>query len=293
MFGDARQNSRGHEFGHAATLEALLASRDFAPYRATSIIGGKAGAGTASPSLSPIDGRKIGEFVPAMPADIAAAMQAASSGFESWSRTKPATRAALLRKAADLFEAQSGRLLALLQAEAGKTLDDAVAELREAVDFLRYYAQEAERLLAQPVSLPGPTGEENILQYRARGTFAAIAPWNFPLAIFVGQLAAALAAGNCVIAKPAEQTPLIGHLATVLLHRAGLPEGALQCLLGDGTIGAALVNHPAIAGVVFTGSTETARRINRALAAKDGPIVPLIAETGGINAMIVDATALP
>jgi RHH-type transcriptional regulator, proline utilization regulon repressor / proline dehydrogenase / delta 1-pyrroline-5-carboxylate dehydrogenase len=198
-----------------------------------------------------------------------------------------------LRKAADQMEAQTGRLIGLLQNEAGKTLDDALAELREAVDFLRYYATEAERLFSQPIAMPGPTGEDNSLIYRARGVFVAIAPWNFPLAIFVGQVAAALAAGNCVVAKPAEQTPLIGFLAVQLLHEAGIPNAALHLVLGDGAIGAALVNHPAIAGVVFTGSTETARKINRALAAKDSAIVPLIAETGGINAMIVDATALP
>ncbi|MGL5446299.1 MAG: L-glutamate gamma-semialdehyde dehydrogenase, partial [Rhabdaerophilum sp.] len=176
---------------------------------------------------------------------------------------------------------------------AGKTLDDAIAEIREAVDFLRYYANDAERLMGAPITLPGPTGEDNRLLYRPRGVIVAIAPWNFPLAIFLGQVAAALAAGNTVVAKPAEQTPLIGALAVALLHEAGIPKDALHLVLGDGKIGAALVEHPVIAGVVFTGSTDTARRINRALAAKDGAIVPLIAETGGINAMIVDATALP
>jgi RHH-type transcriptional regulator, proline utilization regulon repressor / proline dehydrogenase / delta 1-pyrroline-5-carboxylate dehydrogenase len=179
-----------------------------------------------------------------------------------------------------------------LQREGGKTLDDAVAELREAVDFCRYYAAEARRALA-PSALPGPTGETNTLIQRGRGVFVCISPWNFPLAIFTGQVTAALAAGNAVVAKPAEQTPLVAAAAVRLLHAAGIPPGALHLVPGDGAVGAALVADAGIAGVAFTGSTEVAWRINRALAAKDGPIVPLIAETGGINALIVDSTALP
>jgi RHH-type proline utilization regulon transcriptional repressor/proline dehydrogenase/delta 1-pyrroline-5-carboxylate dehydrogenase len=168
-----------------------------------------------------------------------------------------------------------------------------VSEVREAVDFLRYYANEAERIM-QPVALPGPTGETNELRLTARGPWVCISPWNFPLAIFTGQVAAALATGNAVLAKPAEQTPGIAWEAVKLLHEAGVPEGALQLAHGPGdTVGAALVAAPHIAGVVFTGSTQVAKIINRALAAKDGPIVPLIAETGGINAMLVDSTALP
>jgi RHH-type transcriptional regulator, proline utilization regulon repressor / proline dehydrogenase / delta 1-pyrroline-5-carboxylate dehydrogenase len=293
IFPDGRRNSRGYELGHAATLETLLSNRDFAPGRATSLISGKAMPGTWADILSPVDGAVIGQATNATPAEARAAIEAALVGFQSWGRSGAATRATLLRKAADKLEARTGRIIALLQREAGKTLDDAIAELREAVDFLRYYAGEAERLMAAPITLPGPTGEDNRLLYRPRGVIVAIAPWNFPLAIFLGQIAAALAAGNTVVAKPAEQTPLIGALSVELLHEAGIPSDALHLVLGDGRIGAALVEHPAIAGVVFTGSTETARRINRALAAKDGAIVPLIAETGGINAMIVDATALP
>ncbi|MCZ8283981.1 MAG: aldehyde dehydrogenase family protein, partial [Bacteroidia bacterium] len=164
---------------------------------------------------------------------------------------------------------------------------------REAVDFLRYYAGEAERIM-QPVALPGPTGETNELRLSARGVWVCISPWNFPLAIFTGQVAAALATGNAVVAKPAEQTPGVAWEAVKLLHEAGVPEGALQLAHGPGeTVGAALVAAPGVAGVVFTGSTQVAKIINRALAAKDGPIVPLIAETGGINAMLVDSTALP
>ncbi len=185
-----------------------------------------------------------------------------------------------------------GRLIALLQNEAGKTLDDALAELREAIDYCRYYAAQARTALS-PQPLPGPTGESNALRYRGRGVFVCISPWNFPLAIFIGQVSAALLAGNSVVAKPAEQTPLIAALAVALLHDAGVPKTALHFLPGDGDVGASLVADPHVAGVVFTGSTEVGRAINRALADKPGPIVPLVAETGGINAMIVDATALP
>src|SRR6202043_1564089 len=202
-------------------------------------------------------------------------------------------RAAALEKAGDLLESRKAHFIAFLQREGGKTLDDALSEVREAADFCRYYAAQGRKLFDAGETLPGPTGESNVLRLRGRGVFVAISPWNFPLAIFLGQVTAALMAGNAVVAKPAEQTPLIAAEAIRLLHEAGIPASALQLLPGDGKIGAALVAHRDIAGVVFTGSTEVARSINRTLAAKDGPIVPLIAETGGINAMIVDATALP
>jgi RHH-type proline utilization regulon transcriptional repressor/proline dehydrogenase/delta 1-pyrroline-5-carboxylate dehydrogenase len=195
-------------------------------------------------------------------------------------------------RAGDLIEQNRGALIALLQSEAGKTLDDCVSEVREAADFCRYYAAQARRALA-PQILPGPTGESNELRYRGRGVFVCISPWNFPLAIFVGQIAAALVAGNSVVAKPAEQTPLIAFAAVKLLHQAGVPATALHLVPGDGKVGGMLTGHGGIAGVAFTGSTEVARIINRALAARAGPIPALIAETGGINAMIVDATALP
>ncbi|MGL4440508.1 MAG: bifunctional proline dehydrogenase/L-glutamate gamma-semialdehyde dehydrogenase PutA, partial [Bosea sp. (in: a-proteobacteria)] len=242
---------------------------------------------------SPIDGKTIGHVTEAGPSDAATAMEAARTGFRAWAATPVKTRAEALEKAADLMEARRARLLALLQAEAGKTLDDALAEVREAVDFCRYYAVEARRQFGTPTSLPGPTGEDNRLSLRGRGAFVCIAPWNFPLAIFAGQVAAALVAGNTVVAKPAPQTPLIAFETVRLLHEAGIPKSALHLVLGDGAMGAALTAHKLAAGVAFTGSTATARAINRTLAAKDGPIVPLIAETGGINAMIVDATALP
>src|SRR3989449_888211 len=222
----------------------------------------------------------------------APAVAAAQSGSAAWAATALDVRAGVLERAGDLLEARRGRLIALLQVEGGKTLDDAVAEVREAIDFCRYYAVEARRTLA-PLLLPGPTGETNELRYRGRGVFACISPWNFPLSIFLGQVSAALAAGNAVVAKPAEQTPLIAAEAVRALHQAGVPASALHLLPGDGKVGAALVADPRVAGVAFTGSTEVARAINRALAAKEAPIGPLIAETGGINPMIVDATALP
>jgi RHH-type proline utilization regulon transcriptional repressor/proline dehydrogenase/delta 1-pyrroline-5-carboxylate dehydrogenase len=219
-------------------------------------------------------------------------MAAAIAGFPTWNATPTETRAAVLERASDLLEARRGQLIALLQREGGRTLDDALSELREAVDFCRYYAAEARRALV-PQPLPGPTGEGNELRYRGRGVFVCISPWNFPLSIFLGQVSAALVAGDVVVAKPAEQTPLIAAAAVQLLHEAGVPVTALHLVPGDGKVGAALVADPRVAGVAFTGSTEVGRAINRALAAKDGPIAPLIAETGGINTMIVDSTALP
>jgi len=181
----------------------------------------------------------------------------------------------------------------LLVREAGKTLGDAVAELREAADFCRWYAARAREQFGAPRELPGPTGERNTWALGGRGVFACISPWNFPLAIFTGQVAAALAAGNAVAAKPAEQTPLIAAHVVGLLHRAGVPPDVLALLPGDGSVGERLVRDPRIAGVAFTGGTETAQRIAQTLAARPGPIVPFIAETGGINAMLVDSSALP
>jgi RHH-type proline utilization regulon transcriptional repressor/proline dehydrogenase/delta 1-pyrroline-5-carboxylate dehydrogenase len=221
-----------------------------------------------------------------------AAMAAAAAGFPAWSATPAAERALALERAADRLERERGPLLALLQSEGGKTLDDALAELREATDYCRYYAAQARTALA-PQAMPGPTGESNLLRYRGRGVFVCISPWNFPLAIFLGQVTGALAAGNTVVAKPAEQTPLIAARAVALLHEAGVPVAALHLVPGDGKVGALLVADRDVAGVAFTGSTEVGQAINRALAQKSGPIVPLIGETGGINAMIVDATALP
>jgi len=295
IFG-CRRNSRGVELADAAALEPLLAAilgagTDFGT--AASIIDGEAVAGPSRVLLSPVDGKTaIGRAIDADAATAEKAVTAAVAGFRAWAATPVEMRAVALEKAADLLEERLPQFLALLALEAGKTLSDGIAEVREAADFCRYYAAEVRRLFAEPTVLPGPTGEDNRLAYRGRGVFATIAPWNFPLAIFIGQTAAALAAGNAVVAKPAEQTPLVGAAAVKLLHEAGVPTSALALLVGDGTAGAALTADPRIAGVAFTGSTDTAFAINRALAAKTGPIVPLIAETGGLNAMIVDATAL-
>jgi RHH-type transcriptional regulator, proline utilization regulon repressor / proline dehydrogenase / delta 1-pyrroline-5-carboxylate dehydrogenase len=233
--------------------------------------------------------------------NVASPHQISLECYASWSKTPVQERAALLCKAADALQQQMPRFCALLVKEAHKTWGDAVAEVREAIDFLRYYAQQAQEIM-RPMRLPqgsaaqamGVTGESNTLNWRPRGVWVCISPWNFPLAIFLGQVAAALATGNTVLAKPAEQTPVVALEAAGLLHQAGVPQAALQVLHGPGeTVGAALVGLPGIAGVVFTGSTEVARIINRQLAAKDGPITPLIAETGGINAMVVDSSALP
>ena len=203
-------------------------------------------------------------------------------------------RADILERAADLYEENMPELLTLCVAEAGKVIPDAVSELREAVDFLRFYAQQSRALFSEPSVMPGPTGERNTLGLRGRGVFVCISPWNFPLAIYTGQIAAALAAGNAVLAKPAEQTPLVAYRATELLLEAGVPDDVLHFLPGDGAaIGGRAVADPRIAGVAFTGSTETARLINQTLAGRNGPIATLIAETGGQNAMFVDSSALP
>ncbi|MCZ8019955.1 bifunctional proline dehydrogenase/L-glutamate gamma-semialdehyde dehydrogenase PutA [Novosphingobium sp.] len=235
----------------------------------------------------------VGTIRVATAADIAFAAERAAAAQPGWDALGGAARAELLERAADAFEAHTPEFLSLCQREAGKTLVDAVLELREAVDFLRYYATQARAHFGDSVALPGPTGESNRLTLHGRGVFVTISPWNFPLAIFIGMAAAGLAAGNSVLAKPAEQTPLIAALAVRLCHEAGIPDDVLQLVPGDGSVGALLTARPEVAGVAFTGSTETARAINRALAQRDGPLATLIAETGGQNAMIVDSSALP
>jgi RHH-type proline utilization regulon transcriptional repressor/proline dehydrogenase/delta 1-pyrroline-5-carboxylate dehydrogenase len=211
-----------------------------------------------------------------------------------WDRTPAPERAAMLDKAAGLMEENAPEFMALCAREAGKTVHDAIAELREAVDFLRYYALQARTHFDAPLVLPGPTGEHNELSLHGKGVFACISPWNFPLAIFTGQVSAALASGNCVLAKPADQTPAIAALAVRTLHRAGIPRAALQLVPGRGSVvGARMTSDARIHGVALTGSTETARRINRSLAARDAPLATFIAETGGQNAMLVDSSALP
>ncbi len=297
LFGAERANSEGLDMNDKPTLADLQSAIERSArvnYVAAPLIGGKARRGAGKLVRSPADQREIvGEVVEASVADVRAALAAAQAAFPAWEATPAAQRAAALARAADLMQGRLPELLALLVREGGRTQADAVSEVREAIDFCRYYGAQAQEKFSAPIPLPGPTGERNSLSLHGRGVFVCISPWNFPLAIFVGQIAAALAAGNTVVAKPAEQTPLVAALAVELLHRAGIPGDALAFLPGDGRIGAALVAAPECAGVAFTGSTEVARLIARTLAEKDGPLVPLIAETGGQNALIADSSALP
>ncbi|RUO60505.1 bifunctional proline dehydrogenase/L-glutamate gamma-semialdehyde dehydrogenase PutA [Pseudidiomarina insulisalsae] len=222
------------------------------------------------------------------------ALNSANAAHRRWRDTDVEVRAKALEKFADLMEANRDELIALCSLEAGKSLQDGIDEVREAVDFCRYYAVEARKLMGEGTTLPGPTGETNELFVEGRGTFICISPWNFPLAIFTGQVVAALVTGNCVIAKPAEQTGLIAFRAVQLLLEAGVPGDVVHFMPGSGAeVGSFLVSQENIGGVCFTGSSYTAQSINRALAARTGAIVPLIAETGGQNAMLIDSTALP
>ena len=292
-----RSNSMGVNLANDDQLRALADAVNAATtseWRAIPLVPGANDGAAFIDVTNPADRRQVvGTWQPADAATVEKALQNAVAAQPGWDRTPVASRAAILEHAADLLEARMPQFIALCTREAGKTIADGVAEVREAVDFLRYYASEARRQFAlEP--LPGPTGESNSLQLSGRGVFVCISPWNFPLAIFTGQVAAALAAGNSVIAKPAEQTNLIGFEAVKLLHEAGVPRDVLQFLPGDGaTVGAALTRDPRVAGVAFTGSTDTARAINRALAARDAAIGVLIAETGGQNALIADSSALP
>jgi RHH-type proline utilization regulon transcriptional repressor/proline dehydrogenase/delta 1-pyrroline-5-carboxylate dehydrogenase len=283
-----RLNSRGVDLSDRAVL-ARLAQR----------IAADRAAATAAPGAraitEPADRRRIvGAVRDAGGAELEEAVRSAGAAWRRWDATPAEERARALERAAELLEGAADELISLCVREAGKTLPDAVAEVREAADFCRYYAARGRADFGAPRALPGPTGEANSLALAGRGVFACISPWNFPLAIFAGQVSAALMAGNAVVAKPAEQTPLVAARAVALLHEAGVPREALRLVAGTGeAVGAPLVRHRLVAGVVFTGSYETARAINHALAARDGPIVPFIAETGGLNAMVVDSSALP
>jgi RHH-type proline utilization regulon transcriptional repressor/proline dehydrogenase/delta 1-pyrroline-5-carboxylate dehydrogenase len=294
IFG-SRQNSAGIDLSDPLVREPLLerlAMLESAQWHAEPTFAFDTGA--AAPVTMPHDRSVVvGTCRDATPAEVEAAFTRAAAIQPGWDALGGEARALLLENAADLFEAHTADFLSLCQREAGKTLLDSVLELREAVDFLRYYAKGAREQFGAATILPGPTGEENSLTLHGRGVFATISPWNFPLAIFIGMASAALAAGNTVIAKPAEQTPLIAALAVKLCHEAGIPPKALQLLPGAGEVGQLITADPRLAGVAFTGSTETAKAINRALAGRDGPIATLIAETGGQNAMIVDSSALP
>ena len=298
LFGDERRNSKGINLPDRNVSRELLADMQTAStltHAARPIVGGDRLDGVEVPSVNPANTRQVvGKVQQASMEQVDAALNIAAAGQPAWDRTPAAERAAILNKAADLFEENTAELLALCVAEAGKTIPDAISELREAVDFLRYYAAQACKLFGEPTQLPGPTGERNTHGLRGRGVFVCISPWNFPLAIFTGQVAAALAAGNAVLAKPAEQTPLVAYRAVELLLEAGVPPAVLHFLPGDGaTVGGHAVADVRVAGVAFTGSTDTARLINRALADKEGPIAVIIAETGGQNAMFVDSSALP
>ena len=299
LFQPERKNSLGLPLWDDLVREPLLAQMKRAladPATANPIVSGREveEGGEVGRITSPHDRRVVvGVCRSASPEAIDGALGAAKIASENCDRLGGEARAALLNRAADLFEADRAGLMALLVREAGKTLANAQADLREAVDHLRYSAAQARQNFAAPRLLKGPTGEENALSLHGRGVFACISPWNFPLAIFTGQIAGALAAGNAVVAKPAEQTPLVAARAVRLLHRAGIPADVLHLLPGRGeSVGAALVKDPRVDGVAFTGGTDTGIAINRALAVRDGPIAKLIAETGGLNAMIVNSSAL-
>jgi len=298
LYAPERRNSDGPDWGDPAELTLLkneLEKHARSSYAGGPILNGKTVRNADVPVHSPSNFPEIvGTSRDATAEEISAAMDSAASAQPGWDAVSAAERADCLDRAAYLLEDRRVQFLSLLVREAGKTIPDAVAELREAVDFCRYYAARGRALFGAPEKLNGPTGERNLLSMHGRGVFVCISPWNFPLAIFSGQITAALMAGNSVIAKPAPATPLIAHAMTALLHEAGVPGEVLQMTPADGpAFSDVAMKHPALAGVAFTGSTTTAATINRALANRDGAIIPLIAETGGVNAMIVDATALP
>ncbi len=299
LFWPERKNSAGIALTDRAARFGLIAEMNSAlqsTFDAGPVVNGQVTAGGfgAPLVLCPHDHReRIGTVITATPQHIEAALTSASQAAHGWDRLGGPARAKILDHAADLIERDRARLMAVMVREGGKTIANALGEVREAADFLRYYALEARRLFSQPVSFKSLTGETNTLELRGRGTFACISPWNFPLAIFVGQIAAALAAGNPVVAKPAEQTPITAFLATRLLHDAGVPKDVLHLLVGGPAVGEAIVKDPHIAGVAFTGSNEAAWAIQRMLADRRGATVPFIAETGGLNAMIADSSALP
>jgi RHH-type transcriptional regulator, proline utilization regulon repressor / proline dehydrogenase / delta 1-pyrroline-5-carboxylate dehydrogenase len=294
----SRINSSGLDLSNSSILNKIKSAMDEADqkkWEAGALINGKTIKNGQPRSMSsPINHQIIiGSVYSATLDDVQAALAHAEAGQRTWGKTPLDERAACLERAADLFEENRATLMTLLCKEGGKQIIDCVSEIREAVDFCRYYAKSAKENLI-PLTLPGPTGEFNQLSLHPRGIFACISPWNFPLAIFTGQVVAALVCGNAVIAKPAEQTSIIGYYVTQLLHQAGIPENAIQLLPGQGSvIGSALVADERVAGIMFTGSTETAKLIQQTLANRSGPMVPFIAETGGQNAMIVDSSALP
>jgi RHH-type proline utilization regulon transcriptional repressor/proline dehydrogenase/delta 1-pyrroline-5-carboxylate dehydrogenase len=297
LYGDLRKNSMGVNLASDDELRALAeaVNRTAGPWSAAPLVPGAQSGEAPRDVTNPADRRVVvGRSRNADAVTIAHALDNAVAAQPAWDETPAEQRATILERAADLLEEHRGELIALCVREAGKTIPAAISEVREAADMCRYYAAMARKLFGHPQDLPGPTGETNQLYLHGRGVFVCISPWNFPLAIFTGQVAAGLAAGNSVISKPADQTTLIGHAAVKLLHQAGIPEKVLQFLPCKGSmLGKTLLTRPGIAGVCFTGSTETAWTINRTLAARDAPIAALIAETGGQNALIADSSALP
>jgi len=299
IYGNERRNSRGMNLHAAAHLEPLLTHLgkwSATLWEAAPVIRGeKRREGERRDIGAPYDtSRPVGHVYWASEAQAAEALDVAERGFTAWRERSVEERAGCLERYADLLEANLEELMAICCREAGKTMQDGIDEVREAVDFCRYYALQGRARFGKVLALPGPTGESNELYMEGRGVFLCISPWNFPLAIFTGQIMAALVAGNSVIAKPAEQTSLVAYRAFELMLEAGFPPDVIQLLPGDGAIiGGKLTPDPRIAGVAFTGSTQVAQLLNRTLAQREGAIVPLIAETGGQNAMIVDSSALP
>ncbi len=297
LFADERQNSQGINLADTRECESLLHTlkqQAGKERRSAPVINGAVQAGEKHLVRNPArPQQRIGQVAFAHEASVQRALEVAYANWPDWDGTPIKERARLLDEVARLYQQHQAELLYLCVHEAGKTLPDSHAELREAIDFLRYYAARARAGFSAPLSLPGPTGERNELYARGRGVFLCISPWNFPLAIYTGQLAAALVMGNTVLAKPAEQTSLLAGLATDLMYQAGLPGAALQFVPGQGArIGKIALSDARLAGVAFTGGTKTARAINRQLAARPGALATLIAETGGQNAMIVDSSAL-
>ncbi len=297
IFGKDRRNSAGINFAELPAIAALKKDMERTgqgTWSASPLGDGARGQGEPEAIFSPANGQdRVGQVEWTDPECVQAVITKALASQREWDRRGGRARAELADRVADLLEENRAELMALCSREAGKTLKDGIAEVREAADFCRYYAARARESIAEPQVLTGPTGEYNQISLHGRGVMACISPWNFPLAIFTGQVVAALVAGNSVIAKPAEQTPLIAHRAVELMYQAGVPEDVLYCLPGRGEVGAALTRDERIAGVAFTGSTETARIINRTLAARESALATLIAETGGQNAMVVDSSALP
>ncbi|MEX0900227.1 MAG: bifunctional proline dehydrogenase/L-glutamate gamma-semialdehyde dehydrogenase PutA [Gammaproteobacteria bacterium] len=299
LYGAMRRNSHGLNLWDSVTVNRVTADMEKAllrPRTAAPIVNGKRlERGDAREIRNPADlSVLVGRAYSVDEDGLDDALASAHAAQPRWDATPADNRAETLERAADLFEDHTAELMALCTREAGKSLPDGIAEVREAVDFLRYYAQQAREEFGAPRRMPGPTGESNELSLHGRGVFLCISPWNFPLAIFTGQVAAALAAGNAVLAKPAETTTLIASRAVELLLEAGIPADVLHLVPGSGSrIGKRVVPDLRVAGVVFTGSTEVAQTINRQLAARDGQIAVLIAETGGQNAMLVDSSALP